>query len=69
MSWSGTVKLVKKVPELRYLTWRDLLHAINVYWVNDGPKLLLILVWALGNIAFVVYTAICKYSFLVCLNL
>jgi len=56
--WETTVKWVKKIPELRYLTWRDILRAINVYWVNDGPKLVLILIWLLGNAAVVLYAVI-----------
>lgn len=80
MSFNSAVKLVKQIPELRfvlslvylhlcdarYLTWRDILRAINVYWVNDGPKLVLILIWLAGNVAYVLYNVICAYPSRAC---
>jgi len=37
---------------------------INNYWVNDGPKAVLVVLWALGNLALIGERVYCTSSLL-----
>jgi hypothetical protein len=41
-------------------TWQQ---KIQDYWVNDGPKLVFIILWICGNVAFLIDTYIGTFPF------